>query len=337
MGDRTAEQPISPPTDVIVVGASAGGVEALREFVGGLPSDLSAAVLVVLHMAPHAFSALPAILGRVGPLSVVRATDGKPLTAGTIYVAIPDHHLLVTRHRILLSHGPTENHHRPGVDALFRSAAMTWTPRVAGVVLSGSLDDGTAGAVLIKSRGGLVGVQAPEDALYPGMPQSVLARVPVDFVLPAAELAAAVAKSLRSRPDPAHRPHTELDELETRIDAGSEPDARELTQLTEPSGLSCPDCGGVLFTLPGGERFRCRVGHAWTVEALLMEKNMQTEQALWAGLRALREKQQLAEKMSVDALRRGDEELARRFADHGAEQASAIETLQKLLVGHNGG
>ncbi|MGY2061302.1 chemotaxis protein CheB, partial [Nocardia gipuzkoensis] len=216
MRDTTART--SLPTDVIVVGASAGGVEALRDFVTGLPVDLTAAVLVVLHMPPGGFSALPAILGRAGKLPVTAAANGVALEPGTIYTAIPDHHLLISRHHVLLSRGPTENSHRPGVDALFRSAAVTWAPRIAGAVLSGSLDDGSAGLALIKSRGGLTAVQDPDEALHSDMPANALRTVAADFVLPAGEIGAALADRLRSRsvrPQPAP---TDIDRLEASID-----------------------------------------------------------------------------------------------------------------------
>lgn len=321
------------PQDLIVVGASAGGVEALREFVGGLPADLDAAVAVVLHMPPHGASALPAILDRAGPLPAVAAAQGTRLRAGVIYVAVPDHHLLATSGHLQLSRGPTENGHRPGVDALFRSAAVSWAPRLAGVVLSGTLDDGTAGAALVKSRGGIVAVQEPGDALYSGMPQSVLNSVAVDMALPAGELGAAIAGRLGLRheipPPPAV---SELERLEARIDAGTEPGTSGVAALATPSGLSCPDCNGVLYLLEDAGRYRCRVGHAWTAEALLIEQKVAVDKAMWTALRALEEKQHLAERMALDARRHGDEQLSQRYREQGAEQAAAIETLHKLLA-----
>jgi two-component system chemotaxis response regulator CheB len=171
--------------DLVVVGASAGGVEALREFAAGLPGDLAASVLVVLHLPAGGTSALPAILSRSGPLPARSARTGMPMEHGVIYVAPPNHHLIVLDGQVALSHGPTENGRRPAINALFRSAAVTAGPRVTGVLLSGVLDDGVAGLVSIASRGGRTIAQDPAEALYPGMPRHAMQSLAVDHVLPA--------------------------------------------------------------------------------------------------------------------------------------------------------
>ncbi|MFI6044174.1 chemotaxis protein CheB [Nocardia sp. NPDC051321] len=329
---------MAEPDHLIVAGASAGGVEALRDFVAGLPEDLPAAVLVVLHMPAGAASALAAILRRSGTLPTLTAEDGMRLTAGVVYVAVPDHHLLVSNERILLSHGPTENGRRPGINQLFRSAAITWGPRTIGVVLSGSLDDGTAGLSLIKAHGGLAVVQDPEEAVYRSMPDSALAHVPVDFTLPARKIGAVLAESITTRvalPAPA-RPSS-LARLEAEIDAGEQQNSADVTHLTHPVGFSCPDCGGPLYALPDEARYRCRVGHGWTGEALLVEQIVQTEKALWTAVRVLEEKQQLVERMRSDALRRGQRRPADRFAEQSIEHEHAAAVLRRLLTHRNDG
>lgn len=191
-----------PTGDVVVVGASAGGVEALRAFVGGLPEDFAAAVLVVLHQRAGGTSALTRILARAGPLPALTARHGMVLQPGQLHVAPPDHHLLVVDEHLHLSRGPTEKGHRPSVNALFRSAAQALGRRVVGIVLSGVLDDGAAGMVTIVSQGGMTVVQDPEEAIYPGMPCSVLRLLQPDFVLPAAQMGKVVAERLGEQVKP---------------------------------------------------------------------------------------------------------------------------------------
>ncbi|MGW4847132.1 chemotaxis protein CheB [Nocardia brasiliensis] len=319
------------PSHLIVVGASAGGVEALREFVGGLPTDLTAAVLVVLHIPAQGPSVLPSILRRAGPLPAVAAENGTPLAAGTIYTAVPGHHLLVADGRTLLSRGPTENGHRPGVDALFRSAAVVWGPRVAGVVLSGSLDDGTAGLASIKAQGGLTAVQDPTEALYPSMPENALAAVDVDLVMPAKKIGSALADRLRFQPADSLAPPPPLDRLEARIDAGEQDDSTEVTATMPAAGLSCPDCGGSLFAAKTGTRFRCRIGHAWTAQALLLEQHLEVERALSSALRVVEEKRQLADRMRANAIEHGHRQVADTYAERSSEHAHTAQVLRELL------
>jgi two-component system, chemotaxis family, protein-glutamate methylesterase/glutaminase len=187
-----------PNRDLVVVGASAGGVEALIRLVGELPPDFGAAVLVVLHLTPDASSNLPAILARAGRLPAAQARDGEPIRPGRIFVAPPDHHLLVRDGRVRLSRAPSENLHRPAVDVLFRSAAMNLDGRTVGVVLSGALDDGADGLRAIAMAGGLAIVQDPGDALVPSMPMSALEAGPVDHILPAHEIGRRLPALLRA-------------------------------------------------------------------------------------------------------------------------------------------
>ncbi|HEX4723378.1 MAG TPA: chemotaxis protein CheB [Pseudonocardiaceae bacterium] len=322
---------MTEPSDLVVVGASAGGVEALREFAAGLPADLPAAVLVVLHLPAGGVSALASILSRSGPLPAVPAVHDTPLEAGRIHTAVPDRHLLVADSRVVLSRGPTENGHRPAIDALFRTAAVNWGARTVGVVLSGTLDDGAAGLVAIKSRGGVAVVQDPAEALYRGMPDSALAMVTPDHVLRARDMGAVLLKILQERVVPEAAP-SRMDTVEARIEAGAMADYGDIVAVTEPSGLSCPDCQGVLFTVEADRRFRCRVGHAWTAMALLAQQDLELEKALWTALRALEEKRQLADRMSTDAMARGQELVARRYAEHMHEVDGAAVVLRRLLL-----
>ncbi|MFC6092634.1 chemotaxis protein CheB [Saccharothrix lopnurensis] len=319
--------------DLIVVGASAGGVEALRALVAGLPADLPAAVAVVLHMPLGGASALPAILHRSGALPAVFARSGMPLTHGRIHVAPPDHHLLVVEDRFALSHGPTENGHRPAVDALFRSAAIALGPRVTGVILSGVLDDGAAGVVAIRARSGRVAVQDPADALHPGMPENALRHVRPDHVLPAADLGPALAKLVREQVAPSSAPPASPQvEQENRIVRDWRVTMGAGT-IGEASEYTCPDCSGVLNEVePGTLRFRCQVGHAWSVEALAQAQGDAFEKALWTALRTLEEKVRLSERMVESARTRGDGRQVNRYQGRLDESVRAVDVLRDFLL-----
>lgn len=332
------------PRDIVVVGASAGGVEALRALASGLPADLPAAVLVVLHMPARGASALPAILHRSGPLEAVTGIDGLRLRHGRIYVAPPDHHLLLSEDRLRLSHGPTENGHRPGVDALFRSAARAAGPRVIGIVLSGVLDDGAAGLVSIVRRGGLAMVQEPSDALYSGMPHSALRHVTADHVVSAAEMGSILKYLVNEQVDVGAAPlPSPLDVVESNIaaefikDTADQETGYEVGGMARFSGFSCPDCQGNLVELDAETaRYRCRVGHAWTAEALLDQQSSDLERALWMALRTLDEKVSLARRLQADAIRRGNPTLSERYGDTAEESESAAMVLRRYLLSRSG-
>jgi two-component system chemotaxis response regulator CheB len=213
-----------PGHDIIVVGASAGGVEALSRLVHDLPADLPAALFVVLHVPAHGTSLLPYILARNGPLPARHPDDGEPIVHGRIYVAPPDMHLLIRREQVRLARGPRENGHRPAVDPLFRTAARSYGPQVVGVVLSGTLDDGSAGLVAIRQRGGVAIVQDPDDALYPGMPRSALEAVRADHCLPVGQIGATLAEL-------AHRAVEGVDPMPDDMEMESEIAAFELDAL----------------------------------------------------------------------------------------------------------
>ena len=307
----------TPGHAVIVIGASAGGVEALRTVLGGLPADLPAAVLVVLHVSPRAPSVLPRILGRRCALPVEHAQDGEPIERGRVYVAPPDLHLLARDGRVRLLSGPRENGVRPAVDPLFRTAASAYGRRVIGLVLSGTLDDGTLGLARIKARGGRAVVQDPDDALFDGMPRSAMTRVAVDHVAPLAELPALLdrlARDVASTEDPT--PMT--DELESErdleeIDGGAR---RNEAMGGRLSGLTCPECHGALWAMDdvgGAVHYRCRVGHAYAEESLDEAKAVSIEAALWTALTALEEQAALTWRMARRAATDGHVARQRRY------------------------
>lgn len=324
--------------DVVVVGASAGGVEALRAMVSRLPADLPASVLVVLHLPAGGTSALAAILDRAGPLSASSARTGEPLEHGRIYVAPPDHHLLVVDGTVALSQGPSENGHRPAVNALFRSAALAVGAATTGVVLSGVLDDGVAGLLAIATRGGRVIVQEPGDALYPGMPRHALAALTPDHVAKADDIGDLLSKITTETVEFANteRPLALLrwENDVAGTDWSGVRDLPKAEQMGEPSPFSCPDCQGVLVDISGGHRYRCRVGHAWTADALLAAQGPALDRALWAAMRALEEKVALGDRMANYARARGSKRIAERYDLLAEEAKDAADVLRRhTMVG----
>jgi two-component system chemotaxis response regulator CheB len=329
-----------PGRDIIVIGASAGGVEALMELVR-LPPDLPAAVFVVLHLPAGSMSVLPSILNRAGTLPGVHPQEGQAIQPGRIYVAPPDFHLLVKNGTVRLTRGPRENRNRPAADPLFRTAARAYAARVVGVVLSGALDDGTAGLAAIKSAGGVAVVQDPAEALYPGMPSNARDQVAVDYCLPVAEIARLLARLVREPIPGPNRSHALILTKEMTREADmSELDPTELQNPERPgtpSVFGCPDCGGVLWELEEGNlmHFRCRVGHAWSPDSLLAQQVESLETALWTALRALEESVALSRQLADQAERRGYSRASVRFREQqrGAEEHALV--IRKVLLSHN--
>jgi two-component system, chemotaxis family, protein-glutamate methylesterase/glutaminase len=320
---------------VVVMAASAGGIEALQRVVGGLPVDLGAGVLVVLHMAPGATSSLARILDRAGPLPATAATDGALLEAGRIYVCVADHHLLVGPGHLHVRRGPRENGHRPAADPLFRSAAMYYGGNVVGVILSGTLSDGTAGLHAVRRRGGVAVVQDPADALYEGMPSNALEYVGADHVVPAAEIGPLVGRLVKEMTVvDVESPPSELQQEVTLME--SDDRVTESNHPGQPSPWPCPDCNGVLWEIDEGNilRFRCRVGHAWAAPDLLNVQEAAVETALWTALRSLEDRVALMRMLARQARSAGRDIGARRFESDVEEYDRSVQVIRELLTGH---
>jgi len=314
----------------VVIGASAGGVEALRTIVADLPADLPAAVLIVLHVPRSSPSALPAILGRVTSLRVRSAVDGEPLRHRRVYIAPVDRHLLVIDNQVRLSRGPAENGHRPAIDPLFRSVAHAFGPRAIGVVLTGSRDDGAVGLATICARGGVAVVQDPTDALHSSMPRAAMEHCKPDHVAPVAEIGRLLAEIVRT---PAPEPVAVDDPKLAAEVAMSELGPSTTDELFDPAGYGCPACGGSLFKLDGGPvpRYRCRIGHAWSPESLLDELASTMEGALWMALRTAEERASLGRGLAAATAHRLGSSRATRYQLLAADAERAAGVVRALI------
>ncbi len=325
--------------DLIVVGASAGGVEALQELCAGLPPEFPAAVLAVIHTSNHAESLLPNVLGRRAKLPVKHPTDGETIKKGWIYIAPPDCHMMVDDGHVRLVKGPRENLHRPAIDPTFRSAALAYGPRVIGVILSGMLNDGTSGLMLIRAAGGTAIVQDPQTALFPSMPSNALKWIPDACVRPVSEIPELLQKLVTEEVKVPLRPalRDEAPAREVRIAEFDMSEIENEMRNGKPSAFGCPECGGVLWEIDqnGLLRFRCRVGHAYTSLYLQSEQRHTLETALWSGLRALEENASLNRKLAERARDANEKKMTGTFEERAKTAERNSDTLRKFLIDLN--
>lgn len=320
-----------PNRNIVVIGASAGGVEAFSKLVALLPSDLPASVFIAQHVQPTHTGLLPMILERNSALPVKHADDGEVFRPGVIYVARPDHHLLIKRETLSVARGPKENLHRPSVDAMFRSAAYAHGARVISVVLTGSLDDGSAGNWTVKAFGGVTIAQDPEDAPYPDMPRNAIQYSKVDYVAPLEEIPSLIDRLVREEIKDGGRGAVNEKEIRVRESELKEtPDAEE---LGTPSFFTCPSCTGTLWEFKQGDliRYRCRTGHAYSFESMIAEQAEALERALWIAVRTLDEKADLMRRMAEHSATRGTPERARHYDDERANAKENAEAIRQLL------
>jgi two-component system chemotaxis response regulator CheB len=317
-----------PGKDIVVIGASAGGIDGVRTIVSALPPRFEGSLFVVVHTAAEAPGVLDVIFGSNSQLPVAIARDEEKIVAGRVYVARPDHHLIITPGKVCLTRGPKENRFRPAVDPLFRSAAQTYGPRVVGIILSGGLDDGTAGLLTVKQLGGTAIVQDPNEALAPSMPQSALLHVQVDHVLPVREIAPLLVRLTAMPADSREGDRPVPEDVKIEVDIAKEGHAIEsgVFRLGQPSNYACPECHGVLLQVKEAIplRFRCHTGHAYTIESLFGEMDEAIEDALWNAIRALEERVMLM-RQAADHLREAHREDASRDLLRRAE-----ETLERV-------
>lgn len=318
-----------------MIGASAGGVYALKELVATLPKDFQAAVFVVQHVSPHSPSYLPDILNHVGSLTATHPKDGELIQPGRIYVAPPDHHMLIEYDQVIVKKGPKENRFRPSIDALFRSAAYTYGPRVIGIVLTGMLNDGTSGMWSVKRLGGLAIVQELEDAMYSSMPDSVLEYVEVDHIVPVAEMGALLTKLVTETiPEKPVLSPEEDERMSAEINIAAEDSAFEqgIIGMGELTPLTCPECNGALISIREGKliRYRCHTGHAFTASSLLAETTKSVEESFWKAVKSLEETVILLEQSGKQFSEGGNQEAAEQFFEQAQQARERAKIAHEL-------
>lgn len=319
---------------VIVVGASAGGMQALQMLVAQFAPDLSAPVFVVMHMAPDTTGdVLVRVLDQAGPLPCRHAKDGERFQPGTIYLAPSDCHMLIDTEKIHITKGARENRSRPAIDPLFRSAAVAHGNRVIGAILTGYLDDGTSGMQAIKRCGGTCIAQDPDDAAYPDMPRSVIVNVGVDHCLPVANMGGLLSQIAQIRPAPRTPPPEDV-VIEARIAQRVLSDLPSVQTLGDQVPYNCPDCGGVLWQIKDGDllRYRCHTGHAFTSSVLLAVQSAKIEETLWTALRMFEERQNLMATMRVQP----DGKPSKAMTERASEAQVHIDLIRAMLMAGDG-
>ncbi|SOZ62841.1 chemotaxis protein-glutamate methylesterase [Cupriavidus taiwanensis] len=316
--------------DTVVVGTSTGGVDALRQLAAGLPARFDAAILVVLHIGANP-SMLPQMLMQAGPLPAHHAQDGEAVLPGVIYVAPPDHHLMLDGERAMLRRGPKENFARPAIDPLFRSAAVSRGNRVIGAILTGQLDDGSAGLHAVHECGGITIVQDPDNAYAPDMPRNALRAITPHYVLPLPAIAPELARLAGSAAHAGSEPPASL-VMEHKLSIGpSSIDA--VQQIALPSALTCPECGGALWEIREAvpPRFRCHTGHTFGLLTLRHACNSALEHMLYDSLRALHEQNELYTRIAAYHMQIGDTDVARQYTEAAGRAAASAKRIEGWL------
>jgi two-component system chemotaxis response regulator CheB len=326
-----------PKKDIVVIGASAGGVPVLKELVEGLPAEIPAAVFIVLHVGASDRSYLAEILQKKSALPVTQAENGESIRRGRIYVARPDYHLLVEASTVRLARGPRENRSRPAIDALFRSAAHAHGSSVLGVILTGTLDDGSAGIWWVKDRGGTAIIQNPDEAEFPSMPLSALSNITADHVTMATGIGPLLSRLCREEAPPSRGPSSNDIQLEDRISKEGRALQLGVMNLGPITPYTCPECHGILVFLKEGgvPRFRCHTGHAYSLNTLLAELTEQVEESLWSSMRSIEESAMLLQHIARHVREKGGApEAARLFEQKAEDTLQRAELVRRAVNEH---
>ena len=328
---------------MITIGTSAGGTQALKAIIRELPPDFPASIHIVQHLSGEFSSNLTSILARVSQLPIAFARDGELIEPSHIYLAPADYHLLLESDRMRVTRGPRENRMRPAIDPLFRTAAVAYRSYATGVILTGMLDDGTAGLQAIKACGGMAIVQNPDEAAYSSMPRSAVSNVNVDRVLPLQDIVGVLKERVRQTPAIVEEIPDDL-LLEAPITLKAITDPKVMKHIGDPVPHSCPSCGGPLWQLGNNDktnklgknrdsllRYRCHVGHAFTSSTLIEEQNEATEKALWIALRTLEERGRLLKTMSDRYAEAGSDILAEAHRERAIEAIESSALIRDLI------
>ncbi|MBV9749246.1 MAG: chemotaxis protein CheB [Acetobacteraceae bacterium] len=319
--------------DIIVIGGSSGATAPLKLILAALPADLPAAVFIVLHVPARSIGILATVVSAAGRLPVHQATEGMVIAPGNVYLAIPDHHLILVDGHMRLGRGPRENMARPAIDPLFRSAAVAYGPRVIGVVLSGLLNDGASGLEAIKRCGGITVVQDPADAIADEMPLSAMQASMVDLAVPSARIGDVLSEMAREPAGPGVLIPPEI-RIEVDIAAGERVDSEIVGRLADPAAVTCPSCGGVLSAVRGAKplRFRCQIGHALTAEVVAKEQENAVDEALRVALRIIEERAELVTRMAADGRISGRRAVAEMYEERAQEYRRYADIVRQAVL-----
>jgi len=335
------------PKFVIVVGTSAGGMNALIELVSQLKDKMDAAVFIVMHLSRTSIGDF--LVHRLQPHTSLKcevAKENAAIEKGRIYIASPNHHLLIKKNKIILGRGPEENRWRPSIDVLFRSAAAAYSTRVIGVVLTGSLDDGTTGMLAIKRSGGTCIVQDPNEAEYPDMPLSVLNNMEVDYSIPLHQMGETIFEITKTNPEEIAAPQDVI--IESEIAERVVVDYENVRKIGEKSIYACPDCGGGLWNINKqnaqlnepdkprngqgkSDRYRCHIGHSYSEKDLAVKQGEILESTLWTALRIMEERSNLLEKMEDDNNKKGLSKMAASYREKGEDIQFHVDKMKEIL------
>lgn len=319
--------------NIIVIGGSSGATAPLKAILGALPADLPAAVFIVLHIPARSIGILATVAAAAGRLPVHQAADGMPIVLGNVYLAVSDHHLILTKGRMKLGRGPRENMARPAIDPLFRSAAVAYGSRVIGVILSGLLNDGASGLEAVKRCGGLALVQDPADAIADEMPRSAMQTTTVDLSVPSARIGDVLSELAREPAGPGVPIPPDI-RLEVDIAAGERVDTEVMQRLADPAALTCPSCGGVMSLVRDSKplRFRCQVGHSMTANVLAKKQENAVDEALRVALRVIEERAELVTRMAQDGRISGRRVVAELYEERAEEYRRYADTIRRAVL-----